>query len=161
MRFLLSSACAAAMAILFIAGCGGDGSTLGPDGTPIVEGDPGDGDPIDTDPADSTMTAVTLAQLSADIFTPKCATAGCHANSFPSENMPLTAERIAAAIISVPSNQRSSLMRIAPGDPDNSYLLQKVRGTGAGSQMPLGRSPLSQDEIQLIVDWVAAGAAAE
>jgi len=147
--------CAISMAGIVSSGCGGDGSTLGPDGTPIVEGDPTDND---GNMGDSTAVTVTLAQLNADIFTPKCATAGCHSGNSPAQGMSLASASIAAAIIDVPSGQRASVKRIDPGNPDGSYLLQKIRGTGAGSQMPLGGAPLSAAEIQLIVDWVTVGA---
>lgn len=150
-----------AMALLpaLLAGCGGDGSTLGPDGTPLGSEDPGAGGPTDSDePADSST--VTLAQLSAEIFTPTCAAAGCHAASRPAENMPLTADLIAAAIIDVPSNQLPDIKRVDPGNPDGSYLLQKVRGTGAGAQMPIG-GVLSDEQIQRIADWIAAGASTD
>ncbi|HIG17603.1 MAG TPA: hypothetical protein EYQ31_10140 [Candidatus Handelsmanbacteria bacterium] len=143
--------------MVLVFGCGGDGSTLGPDGTPIVDDDPIDGAPGN---GDSTAVSVTLSQLSADIFTPKCATSGCH-GSFPSAGMSLAAANIAAAIINVPSNQRPNLKRIDPGNPDGSYLLQKVRGIGANAQMPLGGTPLSAAEIQLIADWITAGAPAQ
>lgn len=136
-------------------GCGGDGSTLGPDGTPMVDDDVVDG-------GDTTaVVTVTLAQLSAEIFTPSCAVSGCHGASNPAEGMSLTSSAIAASIINVTSNQRPNLKRIDPGNPDGSYLLQKVRGTGANNQMPLGGAPLSGAKIQLIVDWVTAGAPAQ
>jgi hypothetical protein len=150
-RLLLAAASALALTAL---GCSGDGSTLGPDGTPLVE-NPGDDNVVDG--ADSTV-SVTLAQLSADIFTPKCATAGCHGGANPAAGMSLTSSAIAASTIGVPSSQRPNLRRIDAGNPDGSYLIQKVNGTGAGSQMPLGGAPLSVAEIQLIVDWVTAGA---
>lgn len=142
----------ASLVALCLLGCGGDGSTLGPDGTPL-----GDSDPVIDD---STTVTVSLARLSTEIFTPKCATAGCHSGSFAPEGMDLSSGAIAAAIIDVPSNQRPGVKRIDPGNPDGSYLIQKIRGTGANSQMPIGGS-LSAAELQLIVDWVEAGAPAQ
>lgn len=139
--------------LALLLGCGGDGSTLGPDGQPLPE----DGD--DGDNGD--LPVVTLSQLNAEIFTPKCATSGCHGGAFVSANLTLEADKIAAQIIDVPSVQVASLKRIDPGNPDDSYLIHKVRGTGANGQMPLGRTPLSAAEIQLLVDWVAAGASTE
>jgi hypothetical protein len=150
---------AAGMVVLTAAmlGCGGDGSTLGPDGTPLDEGD---SDGI-VDDGDSTAVTVSLTQLSAEIFTPKCAKAGCHTGFSPAAGMSLASSSIAAAIIDVASNQRPGLKRIDPNNPDGSYLIQKVRGAGANSQMPIGDAPLSSAEIQLIVDWVTAGAPSE
>ncbi len=53
--------------------------------------------------------------------------------------------------------------RVTPGQPDNSYLVHKVQNThldvgGSGFQMPIGRSPLTQTEIDLIRAWISAGA---
>ncbi|MFN2197978.1 MAG: c-type cytochrome [Anaerolineales bacterium] len=47
---------------------------------------------------------------------------------------------------------------VIPGDPENSLLAQKLLGTQeTGGIMPPGQQ-LPDDEIQLIVDWIAAGA---
>ncbi len=47
---------------------------------------------------------------------------------------------------------------VIPGDADNSLLAQKLLGTQSeGSVMP-PRGVLSDDEIQTILDWIAAGA---
>ena len=143
----------AAVLALTSLGCGGDGSTLGPDGRPLVEDGP-------VDDGDSTAVTVTLSQLSTEIFTPNCTSAGCHGAN-PSEGMSLLPDDIAASIIDVQSNQRPNLKRIDPNNPDGSYLLQKLRGTGANAQMPFGGTPLSAAQIQLIVDWVNAGAPPE
>ena len=149
-RFARTATAAALLATAFLAACAGDGSTLGPDGRPLSEGE---GD-------DSTAT-VTLSQLSEQIFTPRCAIPNCHGGAFPAMGMSLEADRIAVSIIAVASEQMPSLKRIDPGNPDGSYLLRKVRGTGDGKQMPLDRPPLSADQIALIVAWVEAGAPAD
>lgn len=47
---------------------------------------------------------------------------------------------------------------VIPGDPENSLLAQKLLGTQSeGNIMPPG-NPLPEDEIQLVLDWIAAGA---
>ncbi|MFQ5750993.1 MAG: hypothetical protein ACE5HI_03270 [bacterium] len=51
--------------------------------------------------------------------------------------------------------------RVLPGEPDSSYIIQKITSTSpkAGNRMPLDGPPfLSQNEIQLIRDWIADGA---
>jgi hypothetical protein len=68
-----------------------------------------------------------------------------------------------ASVVNVASLELPSMNRVTPNQPDNSYLVHKVQGThlgvgGNGSRMPLGRSPLSQGEIDLIRAWIAAGA---
>lgn len=61
------------------------------------------------------------------------------------------------------ASTESQLLRVAPGSPDKSYLLNKLRGTqsqvgGAGQQMPFGGSPLPQDQIDSIQQWIMQGA---
>ena len=51
-------------------------------------------------------------------------------------------------------------MRVNPGNPDASYLVQKIEGTAAvGVRMPANGPPyLPQDRIDLVRRWIAAGA---
>jgi hypothetical protein len=51
-----------------------------------------------------------------------------------------------------------TLDRIEPGDPNNSYLVRKVEGTGQGGRMPLGQPALSNELIQNLREWVVDGA---
>ncbi len=62
--------------------------------------------------------------------------------------------------VNVSSIGRSDLLRIAPGDPDASYLVKKVQGDSdiSGGRMPLGRTALSADEIDAIRQWILDGA---
>ena len=131
-------------------GCSGDGTTLGPSGTPDTTNDM----PDDGDNGDDT---VTLATLSAEIFTPKCATSGCHSGPSAANGMSLEADVIAAEIIGIESGVFGGFVRVEPEDPDNSLIVLKVRGE-AGAQMPLDRVPLSDEEIAKIVEWIEAGA---
>ena len=49
---------------------------------------------------------------------------------------------------------------IVPGKPCSSFYVQKIRGTfSTGARMPKGKPPLSREEIRLIMDWIAEGAA--
>ncbi len=53
--------------------------------------------------------------------------------------------------------------RVIPGDPANSYLIQKLRGTaqsvgGVATRMPLNAPPLDPATIAAIEAWIARGA---
>ena len=52
------------------------------------------------------------------------------------------------------------LLRVDPGKPDDSYLVQKLRGSATinGGRMPLGGPFLSHDAIAGIVEWIDNGA---
>jgi len=90
------------------------------------------------------------------IFTPSCATSGCHVSTYPN----LTAGQAHAAIVNGASSAGSAQPLVKPGDPDNSYLLLKMTGAPgiSGNRMPLGRSPLSEAYINSVRQWIERGA---
>jgi hypothetical protein len=65
-------------------------------------------------------------------------------------------------MVNVPSTE-SNLVLVEPGAPDKSYLINKLNGTqtaagGSGEQIPFGQSPLPRAQIDLISQWILAGA---
>lgn len=116
--------------------------------------DPGDGDPIDP--------AATLSAVQQSIFTPTCAAAGCHdALGAPlSAGLELSSGRAHANLVGRRSTEIPTLLRVAPGLPEESYLMRKITGTQpmAGERMPLSGGPLTEAQIRLIRDWIRRGA---
>ena len=103
--------------------------------------------------------AATLTEVQTQIFTPTCATSGCHTGASPAQGMDLSAGQTFSNTVNVLSTEDGDFDRVEPGDPDNSYLVQKVEGSASsGGRMPLGQPALSNDEIQLIRSWIADGA---
>jgi len=47
---------------------------------------------------------------------------------------------------------------IVPGEPDASYLMELITPTGGKAEMPQGKPPLQQADIDLIRKWIAEGA---
>jgi WD40 repeat protein len=48
---------------------------------------------------------------------------------------------------------------VIPGKPDESYVVEQLRGKdGKKPEMPKGKDPLSQHDVNLIVQWIAQGA---
>jgi hypothetical protein len=67
-----------------------------------------------------------------------------------------------AALVNVASAQQPAILRVAPGNADNSYLIDKLEGTApppTNSQMPLLGQPLSPATIATIRQWIDNGAA--
>ena len=61
----------------------------------------------------------------------------------------------------VPSVQQPAILRVAAGDADASYLIDKLEGTApapTNSQMPLFGQPLDQPTIDAIRQWIDDGA---
>ena len=128
-------------AALLWASCGGDDSTVGPDGS--------DGE--------GQLTEATLAQVS-EVFAVSCAFSGCHSGGDPVAGLSLEGD-FAAHIVGVASEQRSDLKLVDPGNPNKSYLLMKVRGDDEiiSQQMPPG-NPLPAEQVEIIRAWIASGA---
>ena len=103
------------------------------------------------------VTAVNYMAEIQPIFTSRCT--GCHNPSTAPQSLILDAENSYELLVNVASKEVPSLKRVKPGDPDNSYLVQKIEGTAAeGGQMPLGREPLTDAQIALIRRWISEGA---
>lgn len=102
----------------------------------------------------------TLSSLQADFFTPTCASGGCHDELSASDGLVLEAGASFGNLVNVPSRQRSNLNRVTPNDPDNSYLIKKLRGDPdiAGSRMPRNGPFLTDAEIARFVAWIDKGA---
>jgi hypothetical protein len=63
-----------------------------------------------------------------------------------------------ASLVGVPSVE-TGILRIAPGDANNSYIIQKLEGTaGVGERMPAGLPALPQSDINIIRQWIDDGA---
>jgi len=101
-----------------------------------------------------------FGSIQANVLTPTCATAGCHVGAAAPQGLRLDAASSFALLVGVPSNQVPALLRVNPGNPDTSYLIQKMEGTAAaGGRMPLNGPPfLDQATIDVIRLWISNGA---
>lgn len=144
--------------IIFIASlclltaCGsGSGAGLDQQGLP-VEDENGNGE-------NEPETGVTLAQLQANIFTPRCSV--CHSGGSAPHGLRLDSEDNSYAfLVDRPAEGVPELMRVNPGQPEQSYIVHKLEGAMSivGSRMPLGGPFLSQEQIDQVRDWIANGA---
>ena len=130
---LLLSACAAG---------GGDGDS-GDRGGGGGGGDP----PIEA----------TLDSIQENVFSAVCT--NCHVGAGAPQGLRLEEGMSHAMLVNVPSSEVPSLLRVDPGNPDDSYLVRKLEGSASvGARMPLGGPFLSDDEIAAIRQWIADGA---
>jgi hypothetical protein len=99
-----------------------------------------------------------LSAIETEIFAHNCTLSSCHGAVSPQEGMSLVAPTH-ATLTSVPSTEVPGMVRIAPGDPDGSYLLQKISSATPidGVRMPPDQ-PLPDSKIEAIRLWIAAGA---
>lgn len=101
----------------------------------------------------------TLSNVQETVFTPSCAFSSCHASPGASG---LVLEDGAAwdALVDVESADNPGQTLVVPGDVEGSYLTAKLRGDSGivGDPMPVGAA-LDEARLQLVLDWIAAGAA--
>jgi hypothetical protein len=100
----------------------------------------------------------TFSDIQANVFTPTCATANCHSGANPDEGLNLDNQNSYAMLVGIASNQVPGTLRVAPSNPDASYLIQKMENTAAvGGVMPPGGA-IEQSSIDIVRAWITAGA---
>jgi hypothetical protein len=129
-------------AILVLSACAGSGEGLDAGGRPITDSG-----------ANSDF-----QEIQDTILTPVCT--ACHVGAGAPQGLRLDAGNSYAMLVNIASAEVPGLMRVNPGNPDSSYLVQKIEGTAAvGVRMPANGPPyLPQDRIDLVRRWIAAGA---
>ena len=130
------------------AGCAGNGEGLNQNGQPVSSGG-NPGGPVTAD----------FQSIQDNVFTPICSQ--CHIGASAPEGLQLDAAHSYNLLVGTPSNEQPGLLRVNPGDPNNSYMVRKIEGAPgiSGGQMPLGETPLPQGTIDAIRQWISNGAA--
>jgi hypothetical protein len=107
------------------------------------------------------MATVAFADVQT-IFTQRCATGTCHVGATAKAGLDLSTGLSHAELFNVASGQcGGSRMRVLPGKPDESYLVDKLLGVdmcGATSKRMPPSISLSMGDIQTISDWICGGA---
>ena len=155
MRKTIARGISLATLALLASACGGGGSGSSTGGVPSTDPTPG--------PACEQFDG-TFAAIQKVVFENKgCTQDVCH-GSGRSGGLDLRAGSAYANLLEVPSTS-SPNPRIQPGEPSESFLFQKLEAatrpgsvTIAGSPMPSGLPPLSENELEAIRLWIEAGA---
>jgi hypothetical protein len=129
--------------------CSGSGVGLDSNGQPLSGSSSGGTVPLSAD----------FDAIQANVFTPICSV--CHAGATAPQGLMLDAAHSYNLLVNIPSTEVPSILRVKPGDPSNSYIIQKLEGHAAvGGQMPLGETPLPASTIAFIAQWITDGAPA-
>ena len=108
--------------------------------------------------AEEPVATVLLSTIQNTIFSPNCATSGCHSSASSAQMLSLDVGDTFSNTVNRLSSQ-STIDLVEPGDPDNSWLVRKVENTqNVGGRMPSGAGPLSQSQIDSIRTWISEGA---
>jgi hypothetical protein len=109
----------------------------------------------------------TLSSIQREIFdttdsSGRLACVNCHNGRNPFVPGNLTAGASYATLVGTPSVEKPSLLRVAPGDPGNSYFIHKLEGGPniVGERMPRGTGPyLTPGQMIVVRRWIELGAA--
>ncbi len=105
----------------------------------------------------------TLDQIQAVVFTPSCATVGCHTAVAPAGGLDLSsADASFMGMVGVPSVQEVATLLVAAGDPNGSYLIRKLEDNnivaGTAVMPPPPQPVLDPAVIAEIRQWISDGA---
>lgn len=93
-----------------------------------------------------------------------CALEGCHGAAVSQADLRLAPGVAYASLVGVPSQMDPTRPRVAPGDPEGSFLWRKVAARTIGLTdvpglgMPIGDPPFDAAELDALRLWIAAGA---
>lgn len=122
---------------LAVAGCGSGSGTIGAN----------PGGPLEP----------SFDSIQTNVFDALCV--GCHIGATAPAGLRLDAANSYGLLVGVASMQQPGLLRVDPGDPGASYLIQKLEGTaGGGARMPLNGTPLPAADVSVIRQWITDGA---
>lgn len=151
-----------------IAGCDGNGS--GDSGSPTPTPETPTPSPVwSPSTACTPLVPAQLSVIQTQLFDVSCLSTGlltCHTGSPPAAGLALTSGMTLVETSNAASVQIPSLMLVAPGSKEDSYLYLKLIGdpviytaSGLSYPMPNTGEPLSQCAIDTIGEWIDAGAA--
>ena len=109
----------------------------------------------------------TLSSIQKEIFdttdsSGRLACINCHNGRNPFAPGNLTAGASFATLVGTRSVEKPALLRVAPGDPANSYVIHKLEGGPSivGERMPRGTGPyLTAGQMLVLRRWIELGAA--
>src|SRR5262249_14085357 len=125
----------------------------------------GCGDTSSPSSAGSQSPVSTFERLQTQVFNVSCSSDSCHSNVGRAGDLVLQEGYSWDALVNQkPSNPVAAAhgwMRVMPGNPAMSLLMAKVSGNlqaGEGLSMPYNSAPLTAETINVIDDWIKAGA---
>ena len=101
----------------------------------------------------------TLSSIQSNVFTPVCTQ--CHSGPTPTGNLNLEKGRSFASLVGV-KRQFDPEIRVVAGSAKKSFIIDKLKGNNLGGsrgdRMPLGGPFLDPETIDVIAQWIDAGA---
>ncbi len=94
-----------------------------------------------------------FSSIQDEVFSTSCALSGCHGGA---QSPDLSAGQAYGNLVNQASLENPSMLRVKPGDSNNSLLMKKLKGDGTSVMPPSGK--LSEAIIDSIAAWIDNGA---
>lgn len=109
---------------------------------------------------DPDLPSVTFEGDVLPIFEASCGGSDCHTGSDALSSLSLSPSAAYAALVDAPSDGCEGRVRVVPGNPDESYLIEKVveGEVCVGKKMPMFAETLPDDALRKVSAWICAGA---
>ncbi len=106
----------------------------------------------------SAQVPATFTEVYNDILFPSCGFSSCHGGSAGAPYLS-DAEQAYESLVDAESKDKSGAILVRPGDPDNSYLIQKLEDAPdiEGDAMPPSFS-MDPEIIERVRSWIEDGA---
>ncbi len=110
---------------------------------------------------DPTAVPKTYDEIQTMVFDPLCS-AACHKGGAAPKGLSLEPNRAIRGLVGVAASEVPELLRVAPGQPEDSYLIIKIKSFDprrVGGRMPRDGPPwVSSRQISAMKRWITAGA---
>ncbi len=95
------------------------------------------------------------AEVPQKILVPACATEGCHVEPARASGLDLASPGLAERLIDVAGSSCNGRPLIDRARPERSQMYDRLLvGTECGLRMPLGPTPLSEEDQECVLEWI-------
>ena len=119
---------------------------------------------LDTPGSTISGSSAPFSELQSRLFKPDCASTLCHTGN-PPTHAPLSLDDGLSyeGMVNRPASQAPSILLVAPGAPEQSYLMLKLLGTVGSSgtvstRMPLNQPSVDTARLEAVRSWILRGA---
>lgn len=105
----------------------------------------------------------TLTNVEREVFQISCDSGSCHSAVTAQQSLDLSGDTF-PELVNVPAVEKPGALRVVPGDPDRSFLMDKLldrnlpTSTAATRTRMPPTAPLTEEQLDLVRAWIEAGA---
>ena len=111
------------------------------------------GNQVEPEPRSGPPCPTNIEEVASQVFEVSCVTLGCHNSSDRAAGLDLQSSDLELELFGQEAALCAGEVRVVPGDSASSHLIDRLRGTACGPQMPV-IEPLPDETIDCIAAWI-------